>query len=59
VKSYQICQALKGSATNAELYMPLPIPEGPSTNMSVDFVLGFPRTQKGNDSIFVVIDRFS
>ena len=38
---------------------PLPIPEWKWDKVSMDFITGFPKTQKGNDAIFVVIDRLS
>jgi hypothetical protein len=53
-----ICQRTKAEHQKpAGLLQPLPIPEWKWEEIGMDFVTGLPRTQKGNDSIWVIIDR--
>nr|KYP53933.1 Transposon Ty3-G Gag-Pol polyprotein [Cajanus cajan] len=52
------CLQAKSRVMPHGLYTPLPIASSPWVDISMDFILGLPRTQRGFDSIFVVVDHF-
>ena len=53
------CKQAKSKVMPHGLYTPLSIPTSPWVDLSMDFILGLPRTKKRRDSIFFVVDRFS
>ena len=54
VKSCGVCQVAKGVSQNTGLYTPITVPEKPWIDISMDFVLGLPKTVKRYNSIFVL-----
>lgn len=56
---YVTCKQTKSKINPHGLYTHISIPSKPWVDISIDFVLGLYRSMKGNDSIYVVVDRFS
>jgi len=60
VSECDICRRVKASHLKpAGTLQPLSIPEWKWEDISMDFIVGLPRTQKGYDSIWVVVDRLT
>jgi len=64
----RVSRYVKGCAMGAKsktsnkklgLYTPLPVPSHPWESISMDFMGGLPKSRKGNDYLYVVVDRFS
>jgi hypothetical protein len=53
------CNKAKSRLNPHGLYMHLPVPSAPWEAISMDFVLGLPRTKRWIDSVYVVVDHFS
>jgi hypothetical protein len=41
------------------MYSPLPTSDKPWESISIDYMSGLSSTKRGNDCVFVVVDRFS
>ncbi|WVZ93410.1 hypothetical protein U9M48_039390 [Paspalum notatum var. saurae] len=60
VSEYDMCQRVKADHLKpAGMLQPLAVPAWKWEDVHMDFVVGLPRTQKGYDSIWVIIDRFT
>ena len=54
------CQQVKAEHQKpAGLLQPLEVPEWKWEHITMDFVMGLPRTQKGHDAIWVIVDRLT
>ncbi|EOX93994.1 DNA/RNA polymerases superfamily protein [Theobroma cacao] len=54
------CQQIKAEHQKSSgTLQPLPIPEWKWEHVTMDFVLGLPRTQSGKDAIWVIVDRLT
>jgi hypothetical protein len=60
VAACEVCQCVKAEHKRpAGLLKPLEIPEWKWEHITMDFVVGLPRSPRGRDAIWVVVDRLT
>jgi hypothetical protein len=59
IECYIICQFAKGISHKTRFYTSLLVLEKSWEDMSMDLILGVPKTQRGYDSVLVVVNIFS
>jgi len=59
VRGCTMCAKRKPRNRKLGLYTPLPVPSHPWESISMDFVGGLPKSRKGHDYLYVVVDRFN
>jgi hypothetical protein len=59
IRSYTTYVIAKPTTKKQDLYTPLPTPNRPWESNSMNYMLGLPSTKRGNDCVFMVVDRFS
>ena len=60
IASCLVCQQVKAEHQHpAGMMQPLPIPEWKWDHVTMDFVVGLPRTASGKDAIWMIVDRLT
>ena len=55
-----VCNLVKAEHPKpAGFLQPLKVPEWKWDNISMDFIIGLPKSSRGNDSIWVIVDRLT
>lgn len=59
VQTCDRCQRVKGGQKKVGLLQPLPVPERPWHDISMDFIMGLPLTCRGHSAILTFVDRLT
>ena len=59
IKGCTMCAKSKPNNRKLGLYSPLLVPSRPWESVSMDFVGGLPKSRKGHDYLYVIVDMFN